>query len=388
MPKRSHCLDDNEQRSLDREIDSRDSPEPDENEPDDTSLRESGSEWIFEGNLKASFDEDPSHEADSPEMLRLIFETWTDFYFPKCPARIDYLVMFNDTSGNRIKYFHETKEYVLEYNVRAYIQGQSATLAQLVNWIQQPVAWYKASGIALMDSYIQDMKNASDPSSPVRILLTSGKRTAFRLRSAAWSFAGSIQLSAISLQDETDLQDIVLDKFGKICTIPIPDIPASYCTVQCGIRNWASGESDPIIPIRGFISGARCELSTLNTWIPSFSFKPISGGLFGDPQFQAAVADAKNESSSWIEIFAKGELKRSNRARIAKKDESDEVHNYLDDSTQSDDPPLANDELFCCVCRLPLRAPRNVHHRNRVSQAPGQPSAGSRSQRCCSTQHV
>ena len=33
MPKRSHCLDDNEQRSLDREIDSRDSPEPDENEP-------------------------------------------------------------------------------------------------------------------------------------------------------------------------------------------------------------------------------------------------------------------------------------------------------------------------------------------------------------------
>jgi hypothetical protein len=242
MPKRHQYFSDIEQiisEGSDGEIDSRDDGAEDAPDP---SLLESGTEWIFQGNLIAEFDEHPDHEADSPETLRLIVETWNDFYFPKYPAKIDYLVMFNDTSGNHFKYNRESKIYRLIYNVRVYIQGQSVTLAQLENWIQQPVQWSKASGIPLMDWYVMDMNNASDPSSTVRILLTSGKRREFRLRSIAWSFNGSIRLGATSLQDDADLQDVVLEKFGDICTIPIPDIqqalarrPTSLCNAESDI---------------------------------------------------------------------------------------------------------------------------------------------------------
>ena len=311
---------------------------------DDPELLQSGTEWVFEGDLRAILEEHPNDEADSPEVLETIVQTWRDFYLPICPTQIDYLVIFNDTSGNRITYIKKEQTYQLLYNVRVYMQVKSVTRGKLEDWIAQPVLWGNISGILCMDQYITDCSNASDPSSSVKILLTEGKRTEFRVRSSAWSFTGSIRLHAASLQAETNMQDFLLEILGEISTIPIPEIlkalEASYCIVQCGIRNWACGDSDPEIPFRGLITGKQCDISRYNKWIPSFSFKPISGGLYGDPAFKAAVADAQNESSSWIEILSMGELKSNNMMRADKKNESDQVHNCFDVSSQSDTPPL------------------------------------------------
>ena len=345
MSKCSEDLYDNEEIS-DEEFDSRHNVVDHDQLPDrdDPELLESGTEWVFEGNLRAILEEHPGDEADSPEVLETIVQTWHDFYFPKCPTRIDYLVIFNDTSGNRIRYIQKEQTYPPMYNVRVYMQVKSVTRGKLEDWIAQPVLWGKISGILGVDQYITDCSNASDPSSSVKILLTNGKRTQFRVRSYAWSFTGSIRLDATSLQDETNMQDFLLEILGEISTIPIPEIlkalEASYCIVQCGIRNWACGDSDPEIPFRGLITGKQCDISRYNKWIPSFSFKPISGGLYGDPAFKAAVADAQNDSSSWIEILSMGELKSNNMMRADKKNESDQVHNCFDVSSQSDTPPL------------------------------------------------
>ena len=219
------------------------------------------------------------------------------------------------------------------------MQGRCVTREQMENWIQQPLIWNKASGILLMDLYINDLKIAADPSSSAQILLEYGNRTRFWVRATAWSFAGSIEMddeSYQSLQDASlSLQEIVRIKFDEISTIPITEIlktlAASFCTVQCGIENLARGLSAPTIPIRGFVSSSsQAEIAKYLAWLPSFSFKAISGGLGSEPQFQAAVDEARDESSTWVEIFTMGELKRNNRSRLAKyrRDEEEQVCNY------------------------------------------------------------
>ena len=338
MTKRLQYWSDDDQISSDQENISfnRGRPSPQSS----ASQIESGTEWIFEGDFIISSEENHGDDACSPDVLQLVRETLSETYFSKCPGKIDYLVIFHDTKGSSITYCEESKEFILQYNIRAYMQGRCVAREQMEKWIKQPLLWTKASGILLMDLYINDLKIAADPSSSAQILLEYGNRTRFLVRSTAWSFAGSIEIdheSYQSLQDASlSLQEFVRTKFDEISTIPIPEIlktlAASFCTVQCGIENLARGLSAPTIPIRGFVSSSsQSEIAKYLAWLPSFSFKAISGGLGSEPQFQAAVDEARDESSTWIEIFTIGELRRNNRSRLAKfrrEEEDEQVCNY------------------------------------------------------------
>ena len=358
---------------------------------------ESGAQWVFQGHLylrtdnATLFDPAPSQSSSVDNFPA----TFQEIYFKNRPVHIDCLQIFHDPDDFDRIFDKKRKCFVSQFRVRAYMQGNVATRRQLENWLQDQdeVKWHKMNQTILQEDYCNDVSQCSE----FKFLARFGKRTEIQIQSTSWYFTGCLDFddaSWIVMQDLDLVVPTILACFIAKSTIPYAEmlhqLRAIYLTVQADIENLALQDADPQVPIRGFLTGSQSKIARYREWLPSFSFKPICGGLRSDPRFQAAMEKMRSpeKTSKWIEVFTMGDLKR----RIGPRRESDKVHNILNahnesamrlkSSTKSETLHPAYVDLMYRARRIPVRVSRSLPQRRRPLQKLP-PGAGGEIRRWC-----
>jgi hypothetical protein len=184
------------------------------------------------------------------------------------------------------------------------------------------LTWTNISGgIRCWEQFNSNRDAVKDPQSTADVLAMWGTRSYFDARASAWGFDGKLELPTRTAQ-HSDVLEMAREAFHAAAGLPSPNKwprGMAFLAVHCEISEMMSADNASAIriPLRGLLQAGQSKSFKWETWLPTWDWCPLRGGLCGNEEFESASTEAGSEGSGWLEIFVHGKLGKNNAGRLA-----------------------------------------------------------------------
>ena len=148
-------------------------------------------------------------------------------------------------------------------------------------------------------------------------MVSKHRYTYFRTQGQAWSVTCTIRVQ-LSTDPTTDLLELCRISFIEAVKLHAKPEGIRFLVAHCNIEPLvtASDARPQTIQVRCFLKTTKSFLEKWAKWLPPREkWRPMRGGLHGNPAYEDAMADLDRARSGWMEMLREGTFLKNNAAR-------------------------------------------------------------------------